>query len=132
MPGEVWTTEAYHEYLRNRAKKKTKYNNQKVEYNGFVFDSKREYNRYLILLSMEQQGEIADLEVHPKFHLLDSKKWHGQTIPKKSYSADFRYTQNGRIIVEDVKSPATQKDKTYRLKRHLFLVKHPNVDFYEV
>jgi hypothetical protein len=48
------------------------------------------------------------------------------------YFADFIYKENEKIIVEDVKSEATKKDKAYIIKRKLFKYNHPNIIFREV
>ena len=45
---------------------------------------------------------------------------------------DKKIKINGKIVVEDVKSEITKKDKTYRLKIKLLLNKYPNIDFREV
>ncbi|MDP3105355.1 MAG: DUF1064 domain-containing protein [Candidatus Methanoperedens sp.] len=42
---------------------KSKYNNHKVEIDGYKFDSKKEGSRYLILRQMQKEGEIANLKV---------------------------------------------------------------------
>ena len=93
---------------------KNKYKNKKVEYNGKKFDSKKELNRYLILSSDES---VKSLKTQVKYVLVPS-------IPKVqreiSYIADFVYEKDGKTIVEDVKSPATAKDKVFLIKKKLF------------
>lgn len=112
----------------------SKYHNKKVIYNGIKFDSKKEKSRYITLKQLERAGIIKDLELQPKFLLLDTIHYKGKTYPKTYYKADFRYFDNGKgkYIVEDVKSPITAKDKAYRLKIKMLLAKYPDVDFVEV
>ena len=67
------------------------------------------------LYAAEQMGEIRDLEVHPSFPLVIHEQDCGR------YEADFAYTSvaTGERVVEDVKSPATRKLPTFRLKVRL-------------
>lgn len=89
----------------------SKYGNIKTEINGYVFDSKREANRYMVLLSMEQSGEISDLIMQ---YPLDLRVQGGKIVGK--YYADFRYTKNGKFIYEDSKGVRTA---VYRLKKKI-------------
>jgi hypothetical protein len=86
------------EYLITTAKPKQKGN--KVEFEGYIFDSQTEYKRYLTLSSRLAAGIITSLEVHPSFELLAK-------IPKLqsaiTYTADFAYWFEGRYIIEDSK-----------------------------
>ncbi len=113
------------------AAKKPKYNNKKVEYDGFKFDSIAESNRYMDLMVQQKAGIISELGVHPKFDLLPSVKWNGKTHRKRTYTADFQYKEGINDVVEDVKSLPTSKKDTYTLKRHMFLVKYPEFLFRE-
>ena len=62
---------------------------------GRWFASKAECRRGEELRMLELAGEITDLEYQPKFKLCDK--------PKITYSADFIYEENGKVVVEDVK-----------------------------
>jgi len=91
----------------------TKYNSRKTEVDGFVFDSKREANRYSELKLLQRVGEIGSLELQPRFEVVIN----GQHIC--NYFADFRYVDfrpNGREVIEDVKGVKTP---IYRLKKKL-------------
>lgn|SRR3990167_2970855 len=92
---------------------RTKYGNVKTEINGYLFDSKREADRYLILLSMEQAGEIKQLELQPKFPLLVKT---GKAVG--FYKADFQYfdVSKKEWVVEDAKGVRTA---VYRLKKKI-------------
>ncbi len=98
-----------------KAQKPRKYKNQPVEINGIRFDSRKEGERYDQLRFMQRNGVIRDLEVHPRFPLVV----HGQDCGV--YEGDFAWVdpETGERVVEDVKSPATRKLPTYRLKRRL-------------
>ena len=114
--------------------RKNKYNNVKVEINGHKFDSKAESRRYLILLSMQQDGLITKLQLQPKFTLQAGfRDRNGKAQRAITYSADFRYyNRDGNDVVEDVKSPATAKDKTYRVKVKIFMYQNQSIHFSEV
>jgi len=90
--------------------KRSKYNSEKIEFDGKIFDSKKECNRYINLRSLLVAGVITDLRCQVEY-ILDSC----------SYIADFVYQEvkSGEIIVEDVKSPATKKLAIYRLKKKM-------------
>lgn len=110
-----------------------KYHNTKVIYNGIKFDSKKERDRYINLKQLEKAGIIKELELQPKFLLLDTIHYKDKTYPKTYYKADFKYkTKDGVEIIEDVKSKITSKDKTYRIKIKLLLYKYPNIEFREI
>ena len=114
--------------------KSNKYHNTKVIYKGIKFDSKKERDRYITLKQLEKAGIIKELELQPKFLLLDTIHYKGKTYPKTYYKADFKYfdNENGKYIIEDIKSPITAKDKVYRLKIKMLLTKYHDIDFIEV
>lgn len=113
---------------------KNKYHNTKVIYNGIKFDSKKERDRYITLKLYERLGNIKNLELQPKFLLLDTIHYKNKTYPKTYYIADFKYFDNekGKYIIEDVKSLITAKDKVYRLKIKILLSKYPDIEFVEI
>lgn len=99
-----------------------KYGNKKTVIDGIKFDSKKEAQRYLTLKQMQADGIITQLELQPRFKLIDSQFF--DSLGKKErgieYVADFRYKDKmGQTVVEDVKSAITAKDKAYRIKRKL-------------
>lgn len=96
-----------------RRRKTSKYRNVKTVLDGVTFDSKKEAARYAHLKLMEKSGVISDLELQPRYPI---------TIGAQkvcTYVADFRYQQDGKTIVEDVKSAYTAKQPVYRLKKKL-------------
>jgi hypothetical protein len=116
-------------------KKEGKYKNKKTEYNGLLFDSKKELDRYLVLKKAEDDGVIFGLERQVKFelipaikesyieHLKTKDKVKNRTIQLAiTYTCDFMYVKDGVNIVEDVKaSPKfASLDKVFLLKEKLF------------
>lgn len=65
-----------------------------------MFDSRKEAIRGEELTLLEKAGEIKDLEFQPKFILSED--------PKLTYTADFRYVEDGQSIVEDAKGMMTE------------------------
>lgn len=102
-----------------------KYRNKKVIVDEKEFDSKREGNRYKELKLLERAGEIKDLELQPRFLLQDSFKKNGRTFRKIEYVADFKYIENGKTIVEDVKGMQTD---VFKLKHKIFEKKYPDLE----
>ncbi len=111
-----------------------KYGNQKVEIDGYNFDSKKEGGRYLELKLLARAKKITKLMLQPVFTLQDAfVDREGKTHKRITYHADFSYTDDsGHTVVEDVKSEATAKDKVYVIKKKLFLKRYPEYVFREV
>ena len=114
---------------------KSKYKNKKVEYNGIVFDSTKEKNRYIFLKAQENLGAIHDLQLQVKYELIPAiKEEYVEHLKTKdrvktrtvqlaiTYTCDFQYYKDGVIVTEDVKaSPKTASlDKTFLIKEKLF------------
>jgi len=106
----------------------SKYGNVKVTFDGIVFDSKKERERFIDLRMLERAGKIENLELQPEYELIPKSR----TERAVKYRGDFRYIENGKVIVEDVKSTATAKDKAYIIKRKLMKWRCPDVEFREV
>lgn len=96
-----------------------KYKNQKIEYHGETFDSKKEFEYYLLLKDREKRGEISELrrqvplEIQPGF-ITPS----GEKIRPITYLADFVFTdvKTGEVHYIDVKGFRTE---IYKLKKKL-------------
>ena len=100
-----------------------KYGNKKTVIDGIEFDSKKEATRYQELKLLQRAGKISYLSRQVKFTLIPSQRVNGKVVERPvTYIADFKYWDNeeGRHVVEDVKSPAT-KTKEYIIKRKLLL-----------
>lgn len=119
-----------------------KYGAKKCQYNGIVFDSKKEMQRYQELLLMQRAGEIKDLELQKKYLLIPAQEdpdapvtyytrgeKKGQPKPRKileapcTYIADFVYydVRKNETVVEDAKG---MRLKEYKIKRKLMLYVH--------
>lgn len=96
-------------------KKRNKYGNTKVEFDGITFDSTKERNRYITLRMRQTAKEITDLAWQVEFILESNDE------KVCSYIADFTYQEDGKIVVEDVKSAMTRKLAPYRLKKKLMM-----------
>ena len=110
-----------------------------MRYNGIVFDSRKEAQRYAELLLLKRCGKIKDLELQKSFELIPAqyettnevytrgpnkgKPKQGKCIEKAvTYIADFCYIdESGRTVVEDTKG---FKTKDYIIKRKLMLYMH--------
>lgn len=117
--------------------KPTKYRAKKTEYDGIEFASRKECARYKELKLLEQRGIIQDLRLQVPFELIPAqyeptgevyKRGEHAGEPKMrlverkcEYLADFVYTQDGELIVEDAKGKRT---KEYIIKRKLMLFKY--------
>ena len=89
-----------------------KYRNKKTVLDGITFDSMKEAKRYKQLKIFERAGLIKDLKLQVPFVLID-KTSYGRAI---KYVADFVYTEDNKMVVEDVKGVRTD---VYRLKKRL-------------
>ena len=103
----------------------SKYGNKKVLIDGIKFDSIAEGNRYKELKLMQRAGTIKELELQPKFLLQESFKKNGKTYKKIEYIADFKYIENGKVIIEDVKGKETE---VFKLKHKLFEYKYKDLE----
>lgn len=109
--------------IRKRKKRHQKYNNTKAEYDGQIFDSKKELRMYKKLKEMEAEGRIKDLrcqvtyELQPRFSLVKN----GKTRVNRpiTYTPDFVFYDNEqkRTRVLDAKGVRTD---IYLIKKKLF------------
>ena len=117
----------------------TKYKNKKVEFEGMVFDSKKELCRYKELKELERQGLISDLKLQVSYELIPAQYETFERYGKRgqrlkdgkrllerplTYIADFVYTQDGKLVVEDVKGYRNAASAGYAkfvIKRKLML-----------
>lgn len=123
--------------MRYMRKPDSKYGNKKVEYQGISFDSKKEMERYLILLDAQRQGVISDLQRQVKFelipaiteeyieHLKTKDRVKTRTLQLAiNYICDFTYKKDGMLVVEDVKASKAMLTKEYCLKKKMMLAIH--------
>ena len=112
--------------------KKNKYNNKKIVNEFGTWDSKKEFQRWLVLKEAEAQGLITDLQRQVKFELIPAVREdyvvHLKTKDKIKtrtlqlaicYTCDFAYYKNGEYIVSDVKASPKMLPKEYVLKKKI-------------
>lgn len=112
-----------------------KYHSKKTRLSdGTVFDSRKEARRWQQLRLLEGRGEIQDLKRQVEYELVPNQYEIVERYSDKTgkrlkdekrlaerrvcYVADFVYTKDGEIVVEDTKSPVT-RTKDYIIKRKL-------------
>lgn len=115
-----------------------KYKNRKIEADGEVFDSRKEYRRWCELKLLEKTGKIQNLERQVKIVLIPAQhefsdevykrgKKKGEPKPGRlierevSYIADFVYFDGTDVVYEDCKGMRT---RDYIIKRKLLLWRH--------
>ena len=118
------------------------YHTPKVEFEGIIFDSDPEVDRYRILREAQKRGLISSLELQKVFTLIPRQT---ETVEVKlktktkivekfrehpvTYAADFVYFKDGEEVVEDVKGYATED---YILKRKMMrYFGHPIKEVYD-
>lgn len=101
------------------AKKPSKYRNVKVEFEGHVFDSKREAARWVELRRQAMAGEITDLQRQVPFDLTVFDSQHPERGFQRigTYVADFTYRHEQTLVVEDSKG---MKTDIYKWKKKHF------------
>ncbi|WP_250467652.1 DUF1064 domain-containing protein [Caballeronia sp. GAFFF2] len=120
--------------LHMQSKKPPKYRNSKCEHNGIKFDSEKERSRWFHLVQLQAAGRIRELRLQVPYVLTARKQRDDGTWERASkYVADFVYfdVDAGKEVVEDVKSIATRKNRTYIQKRKQMLAVH-NISVKEI
>jgi hypothetical protein len=98
------------------ARKPAKYRNKPFrDAAGVYWHSRKEHRHWLVLRAAEAAGLIRDLHRQVKYQLIVNDFLVGR------YVADFVFfdPETARVVVQDVKSPATRKLPLYRLKTAL-------------
>lgn len=101
---------------------RNKYGNIPITIDGIKFQSTKEGYRYSELKLMQKGGAISELQMQVPFELQPAYYDNeGRKIQSIRYFADFVYIDNstGEKVIEDVKSPATRKNDTYRMKKKM-------------
>lgn len=115
-----------------KREKGKKYNNKTFKADGYKWDSKKEYQRWLVLKDAEAQGLITGLQRQVKFELIPAVREeyveHLKTKDKIKtrtlqlaicYTCDFAYYKDGEYIVSDVKASPKMLPKEYVLKKKM-------------
>lgn len=98
----------------------SKYLNQKCTADGVTFDSRRELARWRDLQMLEHAGRIRGLERQATYELAPGVKFEGakRAQPALRIKVDFRYWEGDKMVLEDLKSPASITT-AFTIRRHL-------------
>ena len=120
IPGKGATAEKIGTQEIGGTQAKSKYGNRVTYVDGVRFDSKREAERYTVLLVRQNVGEISHLKLQPEFTILEAyMKPSGEKVRAQRYRADFSYVlPDGSLVVEDVKTDGT-RTRVFENKRKL-------------
>ena len=101
---------------------RNKYGAKKCQLDNITFDSIAEARRWQELRYLTRAGIIKDVRRQVPFVLIPAQKDETGRVIERAvvYRADFVYTEDGKMVVEDVKSEAT-KTREYIIKRKLML-----------
>lgn len=99
-----------------RSVKPAKYRNEPIVIDGIRFDSKFEHKRWVELKNMERLGLISELQRQVSFGL-DVPSTEGP-VRIGSYVCDHTYRRDGALVLEEVKSPSTMREKLYVWKKN--------------
>jgi hypothetical protein len=103
-----------------------KYRNVPTTMDGTRFDSTKEAARWAELQLLQRQGLISHLERQVPYVLAPSVKFQGaaRAQPPLRLVVDFRYQQDGRLVLEDCKGGKATQTAAFVIKRHLLLHVH--------
>ena len=107
-------------------RKRSKYGNIQTTKNGKVFASKKQANDHQDLMLLEKAGEIKNLQHEVEFPVVVNG------IDICSYFADHVFSERGKRIAADTKSPATRKNAVWRLKWKLVKALYKGWEFREI
>lgn len=99
--------------------KRNKYGAVRMTFDGMKFDSKAEMAAYGEYRLREMVGEISDLNHHPILLLPAGVK----------YEADFRFVENGRTVIVDVKGGKATQTALFRVKWKQAQAAYPDYEF---
>ena len=108
----------------------SKYHAKKVEFDGIVFDSKKEAARYAELKILSDAGEIRELRLQQKYELIPAQRIDGKVAERAcTYIADFVYEERDgedwKCVVEDVKGyRQSTAYAVFAIKRKLMLERY--------
>ena len=107
-----------------------KYGSQKTSCKqGHVHGSKREATRCNELSMLEVAGHIEKLEQQPQFWFtINGRALTHKNGRRVGYKADFRYVENGRDTVEEVKGFVV---RDWPLRRAVFCALYPEINLKE-
>lgn len=106
---------------------RSKYKSEKCVIDGITFASKDEAKYYEYLKMRRAKGQILNFELQPKFVLIPTFKYQGETERLATYTLDFLvYNLDGTTEYIDVKGFSTQQGEfKFKLLKYL----HPDMNF---
>ncbi len=110
----------------------SKYGNKKVKWGDMTFDSKWEWERYLVLSTLQVEGKIADLKRQVRVMLQPQFIRNGETVRAITYIADFVYKEPDPrgtfahlLVYEDAKGHETDVFKLkWKMLKWIFRERH--------
>jgi hypothetical protein len=104
---------------------------KKVEYNGFIYDSKKEVEAAAHLNMLKGQGKVVDWKPQPrKFELIPSFRKNGKIWRASTYTPDFWVKwHTGKEGYYDLKGFKTE---VFRMKQKLFEWRYPELTLYVI
>lgn len=115
-PEIVWPDDVE---LALRKSKRNKFNAVRCEFDGMKFDSKAEMAAYGEYRLLEMTGAISELKHHPVLELPAGVK----------YEADFRFVENGQVVIVDIKGGKATQTAAFRLKWKQAKELYPDYEF---
>jgi len=126
-PQEHLTASQFKEY---NGMSKRKYNNKRIEIDGYQFDSKLEADFYQRLKPLVKSGKIKELKIHPRYLLQEGFTKNGKHYQPIYYIADFEVLyDDGVTVIYDTKGMRTE---VYKIKRKLFEYRYRDKTIVEV
>jgi len=112
----------------------SKHKNQPCMMDGYKFPSLAERDRYIILKSRLQSGEISGLVLQPTFVILPAFHYWGKRIQAVTFTADFKYSmpqknKQDQIIVEDVKGMTARLTEAFGIRWKFVKAQNPTIKF---
>lgn len=103
-----------------RKGKRNKFNAQRcVAFGDMKFDSKAEMAVYGEYRLLEMTGAISELKHHPVLELPAGVK----------YEADFRFVENGQVVIVDIKGGKATQTAAFKLKWRQAKELYPQYEF---
>ena len=113
-----------------------KYGAKKVRFKGQEFDGRYEMLRFIKLSDLQKKGVISGLRRQVGFRIIKKVvklvpkqlktkvRWEQKVVELEArYTCDYLYEEDGRLVVEEVKSEMTEKLPDYILRRKLMVNK---------
>lgn len=118
--------EASEELSKISGKRRPKYGNKKVVYDGVEHSSKKQGLRWVVLRQWEREGKIKNLRREVPYRLEVNGFLVCKYVADHVYERPLEKVGGGwtETVVEDVKSLITRKNRAYRIKVKLMKAIH--------